>query len=197
MPTIAKATQGKQVAPPPGDDALSRSLPIDARYYPADVSVDSTIPQRCAQYLDNCAKKWPYQLIRYDEVYRNIHLLKKRGNTTLQDIKRTKQQVRSCQKWLAEYGRHLVLGEMGARAAVDDLDIVTNVAPKKMSRVVASIKAAQQMDALVNTKNLPKGNPMADWYRGDFRPVLGQLTKAREELMSAVPEPRLLPEKTE
>lgn len=173
----------------------SRSIPVDGRKYIAEVNADLTFPHRTAQFLDGCAKRNPFQLIRYDEIWRAVNLFPTRQKLGNDDLKRVKSYVQRANSWLHKYGRALVLGADGARASVDDQDIVESVTPKKVGRMQSAIKSLQDTDALINARNVQ--GEMGGWYTKAVKPCLNTLTKVRDQLLDAAPEPKALPPKAE
>lgn len=138
--------------------------------FPLDTS--QTKPARIAAFLTWWAKQHPHDFAAYNEILKAIEGYKKLPRMDTKDVEAVRECTGRAEKILhRDYKRVLIRHRgLGARASVDDLDIIRNKQVQKAKRMHSAAKSFIDTDALVDVRTIADtaaNRPWTNWYRRD------------------------------
>lgn len=120
------------------------------------VPEERAINRRIAEFLAWAREKYPHQLLTYEEITMAIFSLDRIPPSGSPNLKSVRNQMQSAKVVLHEkYGStiHVVRG-VGARATVDDVDVMEHALPKDLARHKQTAESLKKTATLINPARL-------------------------------------------
>lgn len=161
----------------------------DVGAFPLDNAL--TMPHRIAAFLDWWAKRHPYDFAAYNEILKAVMGYQRLPRLDTEEVEQIRGTVGRAEPILHEkYQRALVRSRgVGARATVDDIDVIRNKQVGRARRVERAIVALAHTGELIDVKRIPD-NPanrdLKQWYSRDLNGILKQVS-APEYLAKMLP----------
>jgi|HubBroStandDraft_2_1064218.scaffolds.fasta_scaffold00001_92 hypothetical protein len=145
------------------------------------IDMTMSISHRIAFLLDWAAKKNPYAIIPYNIILKYIMGFSHTPRMANEDVDTLRRKLPGCRPILQKkYKRDIRnVSGVGARATVDDLDLVKSSLPGNVRRVNSAHAALQKNSEMVNIAKLPDHGPdkqWRDWYAKTVSPALKALS---------------------
>lgn len=151
-----------------------------------DIDLSLSQVQRAANFLDWSAKNHPGTYVAYNELLRSINGYSKKPQLKSDEVERLRKNSHAIKKNLWDkYKREIVsLPGVGIRASTDDADVLTNVVPKRATRLQSAKNSfVQTVTNIDPTKipNTPALKPHKDWLQKEIRDLVKQIGSAEFE----------------
>jgi hypothetical protein len=140
-----------------------------------------TMPNRIASFLDWWATRHPYDFAAYNEICKAVQGYERLPRLDTEEVEQIRGTVGRAEPILHQkYQRALVRNRgLGARATVDDVDVIRNKQGARAKRVERSIVALAHTDELIDTRRIPdspQNRELKQWYARDVKSILKQVS---------------------
>lgn len=128
-----------------------RRLQVD-KFHTAEKSICG----RVAEFLHYCAELHPYSVITYEEITQAIFSLGRVPDTRSKHVKSVRSQMSTTGRLLSEKYKHslITLRGVGARASVDDADVLRESVTKDVERHRATGEKLKRTVELIDPQRL-------------------------------------------
>jgi hypothetical protein len=157
---------------------------------------EKSIRGRTAEFLFWAKEKYPYQIVTYEEITQAIFSLGSVPNNKSPHVKSVRGQMSSVGKRLLELFKVSLITErgVGARASVDDRDILEQSVTKEAERTslaaaklkkVSDLVSPEKLSALL--EELPNGQEKDDflqlstWFKEDLIKLVKKLEQPKQK----------------
>ena len=137
---------------------------IKARQYTPDFAL--SIPRRAAHFFQWASENYPHVFCPYNHALRAVMGYGYTPRLDSEEVERFRQRLGSVGKYLQEtpYATELLRRPgSGARACVDDEDILKHCVPKRMGRLRSTKAALAQTVGLINPARIPNNKDNKAW----------------------------------
>jgi hypothetical protein len=142
--------------------------------------------QRAAHFLNWSALHHPGTYVPFNELLRSIQGYERKPQLKSEEVEHLRKNGSAIKKALWEnYKREVIsLPGVGIRASTDDADVLTNVVPKRASRLQSAknnfVKSVTNIDP-TKIPNTPALKPHKDWLQKEIKDLVKQIGSAEFE----------------
>lgn len=150
----------------------------DVGSFPLDTALSK--PARIAAFLDWWAQRHPYNFAAYNEILKAVEGYSRLPRMDTEEVEAIRACTGRAEKLLhGKYKRALIRHRgLGARASVDDADVIRHKQSDRAKKVERSIVALARQDEIIDTRRVPdtaENRALKQWYQRDVKSILRQV----------------------